>query len=231
MKILLIEDEIKIAEFTMLALTGANFTVTHVSNGAAGLAAMLDGDFDLVVLDVMLPSLDGFEVLKKARELGNKIPVVFLTAKGELPYRLKGFEIGGDDYISKPFFAEELVARVRAIKARINNDDLDEITVNQVCLNKVSNRVFWRGTSTPLSQREFSLIEFLMRSPGHIFSRKQILQHVWAISFNPETNVVDVYIQRIRKKLNRNSPSGIEFPIETIRGVGYRFRLESKVEQ
>jgi DNA-binding response OmpR family regulator len=179
----------------------------------------------------MLPALDGFEVLRKARELGNKIPVVFLTAKGELPYRLKGFEIGGDDYISKPFFAEELVARVKAIKARINNDVVDEITVSQVCLNKISNRVFWRGTSTPLSQREFSLIEFLMRSPGHIFSRKQILQHVWAISFNPETNVVDVYIQRIRKKLNRNSPSGIEFPIETIRGVGYRFRLESKVDQ
>ena len=231
MKILLIEDEIKIAEFTILALSAAGFTVSHVSNGAAGLAAMLDGDYDLVVLDVMLPALDGFEVLKKARVLGNKIPVVFLTAKGELPYRLKGFEIGGDDYISKPFFAEELVARVRAIKARINNDNVDEITINQVCLNKVSSRVFWRGVSTPLSQREFSLIEFLMRSPGHIFSRKQILQHVWAISFNPETNVVDVYIQRIRKKLNRNSPSGIEFPIETIRGVGYRFRLESKVEQ
>lgn len=108
MKILLIEDEIKIAEFTILALSGAGFSVSHVSNGAASLAAMLEGNYDLVVLDVMLPALDGFEVLKKARELGNKIPVVFLTAKGKLPYRLKGFEIGGDDYISKPFFCRRI---------------------------------------------------------------------------------------------------------------------------
>jgi DNA-binding response OmpR family regulator len=229
MKILLIEDEIKIAEFTILGLTTAGFKVTHVSNGAAGLAAILDGGYDLAILDVMLPALNGFEVLEKARELGSKIPVIFLTAKGELPYRLKGFEMGGDDYISKPFFVEELVARLKAIKARKNNDNPDEIVVGEVCLKKVSNRVAWQGKSTLLSQREFSLVEFLMRSPGHIYSRQEILKHVWAISFNPETNVVDVYIQRIRKKLNRNQPEGVEFPIETIRGVGYRFCSDSKV--
>jgi DNA-binding response OmpR family regulator len=229
MKILLIEDEIKIAEFTILGLTSAGFKVTHVSNGAAGLAAMLEGGFDLVILDVMLPALNGFEVLEKARELGSKIPVIFLTAKGELPNRLKGFEMGGDDYISKPFYVEELVARLKAVKARKYNVDTDEIVVGEVCLNKVSNRVSWQGNSTLLSQREFSLVEFLMRTPGHIYSRQEILKHVWAINFNPETNVVDVYIQRIRKKLNRSQPEGIEFPIETIRGVGYRFCAESQV--
>jgi DNA-binding response OmpR family regulator len=127
--------------------------------------------------------------------------------------------MGGDDYISKPFFVEELVARLRAVKARKNNDNTDEIVIGDVSLNKVSNRVSWQGKSSLLSQREFSLVEFLMRTPGHIYSRQEILKHVWAISFNPETNVVDVYIQRI------------EFPIETIRGVGYRFCDESKISQ
>ena len=205
LKILLIEDEIKIAEFIIPDLIKCEYTVNHIMDGAEGLAAILEGDYDLVLLDVMLPNIDGFAILEKVRQSGNNIPIIFLTAKADLPDRLQGFERGADDYLAKPFFVEELIARIKAIASRKNNVV---------------------GTSAILSQREFSLIEYLMRSPNYIFSRKQILKHVWGISFNPETNVVDVYIQRIRKKLNRKNTNNLPFPIETVRGVGYTFRLE-----
>ena len=225
-KLLLVEDEIRIAEFVIPDLRTAGFQVTHVADGANGLAAILSGAHDLVILDVMLPVLDGFEVLSKVRETGNPIPVIFLSARSELPDRLHGFQIGADDYLPKPFFVEELIARIRAVLARKSGSEFDEIVVGGLTLNKVSHQATWRGTVAQLSQREFSLMECLMRSPDRIFSRQQILKNVWGISFNPETNVVDVCIQRIRKKLNRQARDGRLFPIETIRGVGYRFQPE-----
>ena len=227
-KLLLVEDEIRIAEFVIPDLTAAGFQVTHVKDGAAGLSAILSDEHDLVVLDVMLPVMDGFEVLAKVREVGNLIPVIVLSARSELPDRLHGFQIGADDYLPKPFYVQELIARIRAIIARKRGLDHDEIMVGELALNKVNHQATWRGTVTQLSQREFSLVECLMRSPNRIFSRQQILKNVWGISFNPETNVVDVCIQRIRKKLNRQARDGKLFPIETIRGVGYRFRLEEE---
>lgn len=225
-KLLLVEDEIRIAEFVIPDLTSAGFHVTHVTDGATGLISILSGEHDLVILDVMLPVHNGFEVLTKVREMGNSIPVIFLSARNELPDRLHGFQIGADDYLPKPFFIEELIARIRAIMARKSGQVTDEIVTGDLVLNKVSHQASWNGTITQLSQREFSLVECLMRSPNRIFSRQQILKNVWGLSFNPETNVVDVCIQRIRKKLNRKTRDGQLFPIETIRGVGYRFRLE-----
>lgn len=225
-RLLLIEDEIRIAEFVIPALIAAGFDVTHMKDGATGLAAILTKEHDLVVLDVMMPVLDGFEVLTKVRQAGSAIPVIILSARSELPDRLQGFEAGADDYLPKPFFVEELIARARAVLARKGGNESVELTVGDLTLNKLNHNADWRGTIAPLSQREFSLIECLMRSPNRIFSRQQILKNVWGISFNPETNVVDVCIQRIRKKLNRQARDGKLFPIETIRGVGYRFRLE-----
>ncbi len=225
-KLLLVEDEIRIAEFVIPDLRAAGFQVTHVKDGANGLTAILSGEHDLVILDVMLPVLNGFEVLAKVREMSNPIPVIFLSARSELPDRLHGFQIGADDYLPKPFFVEELIARVRAIIARKSGQVSDEMVVGGLSLNKVNHQAVWKGSSTQLSQREFSLVECLMRSPNRIFSRQQILKNVWGINFNPETNVVDVGIQRIRKKLNRQNGDGKPFPIETIRGVGYRFRQE-----
>ncbi len=227
-KLLLVEDEVRIAEFVLPDLTSAGFAVTHVKDGANGLAAIMSGEHDLVILDVMLPLLDGFEVLSKVREAGNPIPVIILSARSELPDRLQGFEIGADDYLPKPFFVEELIARVRAVMARKSGQVSDEIVVGELTLNKISHQASWRGTVAQLSQREFNLVECLMRAPNRIFSRQQILKNVWGISFNPETNVVDVCIQRIRKKLNRQARDGKIFPIETIRGVGYRFQLEEE---
>jgi len=225
-KVLLIEDEIRIAEFVVPALVAAGFEVSHMKDGASGLAAILTDEHDLVLLDVMLPVMDGFEVLSKVRQTGNAIPVIVLSARGELPDRLQGFQIGADDYLPKPFFVEELIARVRALMARKRGNDTFEIALGDLTLNKLNHQVDWRGTVATLSQREFSLVECLMRSPDRIFSRQQILKTVWGINFDPETNVVDVCIQRIRKKLNRQSRDGKLFPIETIRGVGYRFRQE-----
>jgi DNA-binding response OmpR family regulator len=207
---LLVEDEIRIAEFVLSGLRAAGFEVRHVKDGASGLAEILNGEHDLVILDVMLPALSGFEVLAKVRDMGDPVPVIFLSARGELPDRLQGFQMGADDYLPKPFFVEEL----------------DEISAGDMTLNKVSHHATWRGTVAQLSQREFHLVECLIRSPNHIFSRQQLLKHVWGISFNPETNVVDVCIQRIRKKLNCQQREGRMFPIETIRGVGYRFCLD-----
>ncbi len=225
-RLLLVEDEVRIAEFVLPALSAAGFGVAHVKEGASALAAALSGEYELVILDVMLPILSGFEVLAKIREAGNAIPVILLSARSELPDRLQGFQLGADDYLPKPFFVEELIARVRAVLLRRAGNESPEMTVGEFTLNKLSYNGTWRGTVAPLSQREFGLVECLMRSPNRIFSRQQILKIVWGINFNPETNVVDVCIQRVRKKLNRQAGDGKPFPIETIRGVGYRFRME-----
>ena len=225
-RLLLIEDEIRIAEFVIPALVAAGFEVAHVKDGASGLAAILTNEHDIVVLDVMMPVLDGFEVLARVRQTGSAIPVIILSARSELPDRLHGFQTGADDYLPKPFFVEELIARARAVLARKGGHESVEMSVGELTLNKLNHNADWRGTVAPLSQREFSLVECLMRSPNRIFSRQQILKNVWGINFNPETNVVDVCIQRIRKTRNRQSRDGRLFPIGTIRAGGSRFRLE-----
>lgn len=224
MHILLIEDEPRIADFVTQGLQAAGFSVQHATDGRSGLEAILLGGHDLVVLDVMLPGLDGFAVLDKVRQQGILTPVIMLSARGELPDRLRGFQSGADDYLPKPFFTEELIARIRAIVARRRGDSAESLHIAGLTLNRVSRKAQWHSALVVLSQREFCLLEYLMRSPGHIFSRKQILLQVWNINFDPKTNVVDVCIQRIRKKLT--DASGIQeyFPIEAIRGVGYRMR-------
>lgn len=226
MKILLIEDEPKIAEFVIKGLSGAGYDVTHEEDGVRGLEAILSEAHDLVILDVMLPKLNGFEVLRQARERQNTIPVIILSAKVDLPDRLMGFDVGADDYLSKPFFVEELIARIKALMHRQVHEQVEQIAVNNLTLDVVTHKVQWFDVTAVLSQREFSLLAFLMRSPGHIYSRQQILKHVWEINFDPETNVVDVCVRRIKRKLERSS-MGNTSPIEAVRGVGYRLRVEA----
>ena len=225
LKILLIEDEAKIAEFVIKGLSAAGYDVTHVDDGERGLSAVLAGSHDLVVLDVMLPKLNGFELLQQARVAGITTPVIILSAKVDLPDRLMGFEMGADDYLPKPFFVEELVARIKAVMQRKLPEQVQQISLSHLTLDVVSHKVQWFDVTAVLSQREFSLLAFLMRSPGHIFSRQQILKHVWEINFDPETNVVDVCVRRIKRKLERGSGGHIS-PIESVRGVGYRLRVE-----
>lgn len=225
LKILLIEDEAKIAEFVIKGLSAAGYDVTHVDDGERGLSAVMAGSHELVVLDVMLPKLNGFELLQQARVAGITTPVIILSAKVDLPDRLMGFEMGADDYLPKPFFVEELVARIKAVMQRKIPEQVQQISLSHLTLDVVSHKVQWFDVTAVLSQREFSLLAFLMRSPGHIFSRQQILKHVWEINFDPETNVVDVCVRRIKRKLERGSGGHIS-PIESVRGVGYRLRVE-----
>jgi DNA-binding response OmpR family regulator len=228
LKILLIEDEHKIAEFVIEGLTAAGYTVTHADDGEKGLDALLLGAHDLVILDLMLPKINGFDVLQRARQGGNTTPVIILSAKVDLSDRLMGFDMGAEDYLPKPFFVEELIARIKVALHRHAPEQVREISVSNLMLDVVNHKVQWFDVTAVLSQREFSLLAFLMRSPGHIYSRQQILKHVWEINFDPETNVVDVCVRRIKRKLERGLNSRLS-PIESVRGVGYRLRMEVEV--
>jgi len=225
MNILLIEDEAKIADFVLTGLSSAGMQAEYLADGSAGLQRALSTPFDAIVLDVMLPSLDGISVLKRLRTSGIATPIILLTAKTDLQDRLQGFEAGADDYLPKPFFIEELIARIKILINRQAGLTASLIEENGLQLNRISREATWSDHQVILSQREFTLIEYLIRSPDHIFSRNQILKHVWGLDFDPKTNVVDVCIQRIRKKLihpRKGDPKS--FPIESIRGIGYRFR-------
>jgi DNA-binding response OmpR family regulator len=227
MLILLIEDEPKIASFVCQGLRACGMSVYHIDNGLAGFQTVLQAQHDLLVLDIMLPGMDGFELLKKIRSMGIAMPVIVLSAKTDLPDRLQGFDLGANDYLAKPFFIEELIARIRSLLGRNASHNEDIFSVAGITLNRVTRKADWQEQSAVLSQREFVLLDYLMRSPGYIFSRKQILQHVWNFNFDPQTNVVDVCVQRIRKKLISDKNNKSVFPIESIRGVGYRINLES----
>jgi DNA-binding response OmpR family regulator len=180
----------------------------------------------LVVLDVMLPKMNGLDLLQQVRQQGNRTPIIILSAKSELPDRLTAFEHGVDDYLPKPFFVEELIARIKALLSRQSSQSVDQLTYGPLRLEVLDHKAHWHDVTAVLSQKEFSLLSYLMRSPGHIYSRKQILKHVWNIDFDPETNVVDVCVRRIRRKLSRHSDANEDF-IESVRGVGYRLNIEA----
>jgi len=222
LKVLLIEDEIKIAEFVLKGLLLEGFEVAHASDGELGLKLALTNAHDVMVLDLMLPKLSGLDLLQQFRQAGFETPVIILSAKVDLPDRLKGFDLGADDYLPKPFFVEELIARIKALTHRKSAVGIQVLTASDLVLDVVTRKAQWDGVSAILSQREFSLLAFLMRSPGYIFSRQQILKHVWNLNFDPETNVVDVCVRRVKRKLSR-AGSESHFPIESVRGVGYRF--------
>jgi two-component system, OmpR family, response regulator len=225
MKILLIEDEAKIADLVVAGFHSAGMQYECCTDGNIALSKALSDGFDAIVLDLMLPGVNGMDILRAVRERGKLTPVVVLTARTELPDRLAGFNAGADDYLPKPFFVEELVVRVRALVARQRGHNETVMLQSGLQLNRISREANWAGCDVVLSQREFTLTEYLMRSPGHIFSRTQILKHVWGLDFDPKTNVVDVCIQRVRKKLiPTQGPNTKDFPIEAIRGIGYRFR-------
>ena len=225
-RVLLVEDEIKIADFVIAGLQKKHMSVVHCDNGEAGLKAFNAGSYDIVLLDVMLPKLNGFELLEQIRQHDTEVGVIMLTAKSDLPDRLQGFELGADDYLSKPFYVEELIARIHVVCSRKLPDGDNRIAYKDFVLDVTDRSVHWSELSAVLSQREFSLLAFLMRSPGHIYSRQQILKHVWGLDFDPETNVVDVCVGRIKRKLTRG-PIKHDSPIESVRGVGYRLKTEA----
>jgi two-component system, OmpR family, response regulator len=221
MHILYVEDEAKIAEFVQAGLKEQGFLVDYCDNGNDGYERALALEYDVIVLDIMVPGKDGLAILKGLRRAGRNTPVVLLTARNELDDRLEGLNLGADDYLSKPFFVEELVARIHAVVRRGSGDRQNFLTVGGIKLDRISREVTCAGKSIELTTREFNLLEYLMRSPGRVLTRTQILEHVWGYDFNPSTNIVDVCIQRLRKKVEGVDGTGC---IDSIRGVGYCFR-------
>ncbi len=223
MKVLVVEDEAKIADFVCAGLREQGFTVEHCANGTEGFEHASRGGYDAIVLDIMLPGRDGLSVLKGLRKAGMATPVILLTARNELDDRIEGLALGADDYLAKPFFVEELIARLHALVRRVSGERQNVLAVGRLRLDRIAREVTWFEHAVDLTGREFNLIEYLMRSPGRVLTRTQILEHVWGYDFDPSTNVVDVCIQRIRKKI-ASLAADAESPIESVRGVGYRFR-------
>ena len=221
MNILYVEDETKIASFVCAGLKEQSFVVDYCDNGNDGYARALEFAYDVIVLDIMVPGKDGLAILKGLRKAGSSTPVILLTARNELDDRLAGLNLGADDYISKPFFVEELIARIHAVVRRVSGDRQNMLTVPPLKLDRITREVTCKQEVIELTSREFNLLEYLMRSPGRVFTRTQILEHVWGYDFNPNTNIIDVCIQRIRKKIEK---VGGEDCLESVRGVGYRFR-------
>jgi two-component system, OmpR family, response regulator len=221
MNILYVEDEVKIAEFVRSGLKENGFFVDYFDNGTDAYNHALVQDYDVIILDVMLPGKDGLAILKELRQQGYNTPVILLSARNELDDRLRGLNLGADDYLSKPFYVEELVARIYAVLRRVSGERQNLLQVGPLKLDRIAREVTCDGQTVELTAREFNLLEYLMRSPGHVFTRTQILEHIWGYDFNPSTNVVDVCIQRIRKKISPLTDQGW---IESVRGVGYRFR-------
>jgi two-component system OmpR family response regulator len=220
MRILLVEDEAKIADFVQAGLKEQGFVVDYCSSGDDGYEQVLAQEYDAIVLDIMLPGKDGLFILKHLRQAGHTVPVILLTARNELDDRLAGLNLGADDYIAKPFYVEELVARIHAVVRRSVGERQNLLSVGPLTLDRITREVTCEGATVDLTSREFNLLEYLMRSPGRVYTRTQMLEHVWGYDFTPSTNVVDVCIQRIRRKLDPIGGSGW---IESVRGVGYRF--------
>ena len=230
MKILLVEDEQKIADFVCSGLAARGIEVIHCADGNTGFELGLHESFDAIVLDIMLPGRDGLAVLQGLRQAGVSTLVILLTARNELGDRIEGLERGADDYLAKPFFVEELVARIHALHRRLAGDRQNTVQVGRLKLDRITRRASQRDSnrSVELTTREFSLLKYLMRSPGQVFTRAQILEHVWGYDFDPSTNVVDVCIKRIRAKLaSIDEGDAPALPIESVRGIGYRFRPAS----
>ena len=220
-KVLVIEDEKKIASFLRRGLEAQGFVVEHAANGDDGYALATTRPYDALVLDIMLPGRDGLSILRNLRERKISVPVILLTARSELNERLEGLNLGADDYLTKPFHIEELIARLHAVTRRASGASQSILAVADLKMNLLTRAVTRGDTAIALTAREFSLLEHLMRSPGRVLTRVEICERVWDYNFDPGTNLVEVYVQRVRKKVDEGFATKL---IETIRGVGYRIK-------
>ncbi|MDX9971894.1 MAG: response regulator transcription factor [FCB group bacterium] len=221
MRILVVEDEGQIAGFIRKGLEEQGFTVDWSADGNEGYRLATSQQYDAIVLDIMLPGRDGLSILQNLRKQRNPVPVLLLTARSALDERVEGLNLGADDYLTKPFFVEELVARIHALARRASGERLSVLQSGDLTVNLITREVMLAGNQVHLTAREFNLLEYLMRSPGRVLTRTQILEHVWGYDFDPATNLIDVHVQRLRKKI---TVDGQEPLIETVRGVGYRFK-------
>jgi DNA-binding response OmpR family regulator len=223
MRILVVEDERKIAGFIRQGLEEHGFAVEVCANGDDAFSLATTRPYDAVVLDIMLPGRDGLSILRGLRERKNTVPVILVTARTELNERIDGLNLGADDYLTKPFYVEELIARIHAVSRRVKDDQFGLLQVEDLTVDLMQRHVKRGGHDIELTAREFSLLERLMRTPGRVFTRTQLLEHAWGYDFDPETNLVDVNIRRLRRKIDDDSDTPL---IETVRGVGYRIRKQ-----
>ena len=217
MRVLIVEDEKGILNFLKDGLQEENFAVDTAQDGASGLELALTNDYDIILLDWMIPGISGIEVCRQIRKENNSVPVIFLTAKDTVQDTVFGLEAGANDYIKKPFQFEELLARIR-VQLRNNGAQLSALTLGDITLNLDTHQVFRGETEIQLTQKEFALLEFLIRNKGKVCTRTRIIEHVWDIHFESDTSVIDVYINFLRKKLDTGDGKNY---INTIRGVGY----------
>lgn len=221
MRILVVEDERKIAGFIRQGLEEQGFGVEVCGNGDEAFLLATTRPYDAIVLDIMLPGRDGLSILRSLRERKNTVPVILVTARTELNERIDGLNLGADDYLTKPFYVEELIARIYAVTRRAKDTPLGLLQVADLTVDLMQRHVQRGERAIDLTAREFGLLEYLMRTPGRVYTRTQLLEHVWGYDFDPETNLVDVNIRRLRRKIDETD----EIPlIETVRGVGYRIR-------
>ncbi len=218
MRVLVVEDEKKTALFIRKALQAESFAVDHFGNGDDALVAARTTSFDVIVLDIMLPGRDGLSVLRQLRDAGNTTPVILLSARGAVNERVEGLDAGADDYLPKPFVIAELVARIRALGRRLGENKSTVLRVGDLTLDTVTRLAHRGGRTFELSAREFRLLEFLMRSAGRICGRMSIIEKVWDYDFDPGTNLVDVYVKRLREKMDNNFEPKL---LHTVRGIGY----------
>ncbi|WP_369958057.1 heavy metal response regulator transcription factor [Psychrobacter sp. CLB018] len=225
MKILLVEDELSLGDYIKKGLSEAGFIVEHQTTGLGGYHALMTEDFNVVIMDVMLPDVSGFELVRNYRAAGKLTPVLFLTAKDDLSDRVKGIEIGGDDYLTKPFAFAELLVRIKNLLRRVNQTDYAN-TVLQIADLKmdIAKRTVTRGEQIiKLTAKEFALLQFFLERQGEVLPRSVIASQVWDINFDSDTNVIDVAIRRLRIKIDDDFDTKL---IHTVRGMGYRLDID-----
>ncbi|WP_107668194.1 response regulator transcription factor [Cyanothece sp. BG0011] len=220
-RLLVVEDEAKLAQFIELELKYEGYDVTVVNDGLSGLTTARASNFDLILLDWMLPGISGLEICKRLRQTGSKVPIILLTAKDDISDRVAGLDAGADDYIVKPFNLEELLARVRANLRRNHDEDPDQLQFLDLSLNRNTREVFRGSRLIELTAKEFDLLDYLMSHAKQVLTREQILERVWGYDFMGDSNIIEVYVRYLRLKLEAQQEKRL---IQTVRGVGYVLR-------
>ncbi|WP_447975223.1 response regulator transcription factor [Nitrospira sp. Kam-Ns4a] len=221
MRVLVVEDEAKVGSFIRRALEEESYAVDLCADGKTGLELALQGHYDLVILDVMLPGLSGLEVLERLRKEKVRTPVLILTARSQVDQKVKGLDAGADDYLTKPFAIEELLARVRALLRRGTGEAAGVLQVDDLVLNPATREVTRGGQRIELTAKEYALLEYFMRNAGRVLTRPMIAEHVWNLDFDTFTNVIDVYVSYLRNKIDRGRERKL---IHTVRGSGYTLK-------
>ena len=220
--ILIVEDEVKLARFIELELTAEGYAITVAYDGLNALTMIRESNPDMVLLDWMLPGMSGIEICRRLRSTGNKVPIIFLTAKDEISDRVAGLDAGANDYVVKPFSIEELLARIRAhLRLKTQDQDSNLLEFEDLKLDRLTRQVLRGARSIDLTVKEFDLLEYLLSHPGQVFTRDQILEQVWGYDFMGDSNIIEVYVRYLRLKLEEQKEKRL---VHTIRGVGYVVR-------